>query len=147
MLYELAEKVVGRRKRLPHWMCMPQKLFVAQALSPASVLFPCKVVLVGAEAFLDFAILGQREHSCEYEGLRQSLWIFDGVLDFQTGLRRTAIALHYVHFIAVRFAGVVQPGSVIEADGVDYQSVAFPFADGIAGPTVGLDVQVVLASV
>src|SRR5207253_1773918 len=58
-----------------------------------------------------------------------------------------AIAFDQMHLAAVRLAGGIQPGLVVETDGIDNERVAFPAADGLAGPAFGFEIQIMLAAI
>ena len=70
----------------------------------------------------------------DFPGLGVSSWIVDGEFDFEMPQIGPPEALDDVHLFGVGMAHVIEPGSIVEADAVDYQRVAFPMSDGMPHP-------------
>ena len=107
-------------------------------------LLPDQVILLRAEPLLDLPI---RRHERAAEGIRLGQDLGPrSCIDHQAAGLRTPIAFDHVELVAVRLAGIVQPGPVVESDGVHHQRIPFPLSSRIARPAVGLQVQVVGAA-
>src|SRR5690349_7105381 len=82
-----------------------------------------------AHVLLQFPGRRERESTGERVGFGEGLGIFDREIHGQMAEIRAAVALDEVHLVAVRLAGRIEPGFVVEADGVDHQGVTVPLAD------------------
>ena len=76
-------------------------------------------------------------------GTRDCCWISklvyapgSSIDDFVLHRRRAGARIFFDHvqLLGVRMPGVVEPGPVVEADGVDHQRVVLPMADGVPQP-------------
>src|SRR5205823_6490623 len=84
----------------------------------------------------------EREDASEHIRFREGFWILDRQLNVEVTEIRTPVTFNHVHRIAMRLTGGIQPGFVVETHGVDDKSVTFPLADGLPGPALGLDIEV-----
>src|SRR5581483_7714154 len=86
-----------------------------------------------ADEFVDFREVGtQREGAGHLPGLGEDVGVFEGGLVLQGVVIGARKALDDMERLGVLEAADL--GLVVEADGIDDESVAFPMADGIAHP-------------
>src|SRR5258706_14715281 len=67
-------------------------------------------------------------------GLRVSLGIFDRGVDRHRVMVYAPHAFHNVQFLAVWMAVVIEPGFIVESDGVNDERISLPLSDRIAHP-------------
>ena len=81
----------------------------------------------------DFGVLarnGQRDGP----GLREKLGIFEGDSPLEVVIVDPLEFFNQMQLVAVLMAGRVEPGPVVEPDGVHDQRISIPLADGIPKP-------------
>src|ERR1039457_901652 len=86
-----------------------------------------------ANVFLQFPARGESKDPAESERFGQSFLVLDRDLNIQVTQVRPRIAFGHVHRSAMRFAGGIEPGLIVEADRVDYQRIAIPLSNRDAG--------------
>ena len=91
------------------------------------------ILRVGADGFLHRGRGGDKIF-LSGKGFRISFWIFDSDGKLQRVMVRAAEALDHVQGVAVRMAGVIEPGLVVERDRVDDECVALVPSDRVAHP-------------
>src|SRR5215470_6415168 len=89
-----------------------------------------------ADVFLKLQARRECESPRERVRLRQCLRIVDRELDVHVAEIGPAIPFREMHLIAVRLARRVEPGLVVEANGVDDHRVAVPSGRGQTGPAL-----------
>src|SRR5579875_1275871 len=93
-----------------------------------------------ANVLLQFPVGGERKGARKVIGPGEGFGIFDGDIDFEMAEIGAVVALGEVHVFAVRPTGGIEPGFVVETDGIDHEGIAIPLADGLAGVAFRLDV-------
>src|SRR6185503_1900352 len=87
------------------------------------------LVVLLAHVFHQLLIRHQLGIESQGERPRVGAGIVDGDLDVEVAQVLACKPFDHVHLVAVQMAVVVQPGQVVEADGIDDQRVAFPAPD------------------
>ena len=68
------------------------------------------------------------------ERLGISAWIVDHDFEVQVRIIGPPVTLDGVQFFGVRVPREIEPELIVEADGIDDQGIAFPFAGGVSVP-------------
>ena len=88
-----------------------------------------EVYVVFADHFRNVPIGPQPVQQAAAPGLGVSLGILDGDVNLQRLGIHPAHALHHVEIFAVRVTCPIDPGFIVKADRIHYQSVSVPMAD------------------
>ncbi len=105
-------------RSVPHFptICSTSFSFSVQTYSPIS------------------SLASSSDGSRDFPGLRISSRIVDREFDFEMSQIGPPEALDDVHHFSVRMTRGIEPRSIVEAHGVDYQRVAFPMSDRMSHP-------------
>ena len=77
------------------------------------------------------------ERHADLPGPRKGSWVVDGGLVLERVGAAERVALDHVQRVAVKIAGAVEPGLIVEADHIHHQRVAFPVAVRPSHPAIG----------